>query len=546
MSDAFAGISVPEGSVGELRQAGSRLIQQAQALTDSATSLQVMPSAGSWTGPAHGAYSNRCITASTAATLAAGAFISAAGAMEGYADALADTQRRARDAIRDARDAQRRIDHANDEIADAQGRERTAETRIDAAVHAQAIAAIAGSDTSAADAMLQEASNALDAAQRDEHLWTHRLHAAEHDLEDAQRRGREAEQDARDAAATARTMFGAAGAEMPILTPPPAPAPAKPADTRNGFEKALGWVWGQAKAVPGAAKDSVVGTVTGLGGMVADSAEYRWNSIFHPDLARQYEADQARAMQQMIFHPLTTAKTIVDWDDLSHGRVGEWVGGMAPDAIVAALTAGGGTAMRVVRGTRTVEEMSGSAALRRAETNLGKARDTHAGLEPPSSFAGKTVAATGRQSTLSGWAHAGEDLPGITYVPPARVQSLAEDMQFKIRGAGAADQGVPGRFHASHAEAQQMASAPAQPIGVDRPMCATCQKMLQHAATYSDQPLLVRDPDHARLFLPGHDKPIVDPRPDQFPGARPVSGADVRHGLQAGAGTAVVAPHGHP
>jgi hypothetical protein len=55
MTDSFAGISVPEGSVGDLRSTGSRLIQQAQVLTDSATSLQAMPSAGSWTGPARGA-----------------------------------------------------------------------------------------------------------------------------------------------------------------------------------------------------------------------------------------------------------------------------------------------------------------------------------------------------------------------------------------------------------------------------------------------------------------------------------------------------------
>jgi hypothetical protein len=190
--------------------------------------------------------------------------------------------------------------------------------------------------------------------------------------------------------------------------------------------------------------------------------------------------------------------------------------------------------------------MGGEAALRRAESNLARAGGTHGGLKPPSDFAGKTVASTRRHSTLSGWVHEGENLPGITEVPPAKVQSLAQEMQFKIRSAGALDQGVPGQYHASHAEAQQLVAAPAQPIGVDRPMCSTCQKMLQHTANYSDQPLLVRDPDHARLFLPGHEKPIVDPSPDQFPGARPITPGDVHRGVQAGAGTAVAAPHGNP
>ena len=501
MTDSYAGISVPEGSVGDLRQAGSRLIQQAQVLTDSSTSLQAMLSAGSWIGPAHGQYANRCVAASTAARLAAGAFINAASAAEAYADALQSTQKRARDAIHDARDAQKRIDHSSEQISAAQGRRRAAETRIDAAVHAQSIAALAGGDTSTADAMLQEASDALRAAQDDERTWTHRLHAAQHDLDDARKRGRDAEQDAKDAAATAQTMFAAAGGAMPMLIPPPQAAAPKKADSGSWFDKATGWAWKQVKAVPGSAKDATVDSVTGLVNMVGDGLEYRYNSIAHPELAMQYEMDQQRAQGEVIFHPVKTVKTIVNWDDLSHGRIGEWVGGMAPDAVVAALTAGGGTAVRVTRSTATVEEMGGSAALRRAQGNLTKARDTHAGLAPPSDFSGKTVASTKPQSTLIGWAHEGRDLPGIRYVPPDQVQSMANDMQFKIRGAGAMDQGVPGRYHASHAEAQHTATVPGQPIGVDRPMCTTCQSMVQHAANYSHQPMLVHYP--ADLPAPG-------------------------------------------
>ena len=186
------------------------------------------------------------------------------------------------------------------------------------------------------------------------------------------------------------------------------------------------------------------------------------------------------------------------------------------------------------------------AALRRAADNLDRAKQAHAGLDPKYKYDPKTVAATRRHATLSGWAHEGDDLPGITYVPPDKVQSLAGDMEFKLRGAGAADHGVPGQHFASHAEAQQHVVAPAQPIGVDRAMCPTCQKMFQHTANYSHQPLLVTDPKHTRLFLPGHDKPIVDPNAADFPAARPITPGDVHHGIQAGAGAAVAAPHGNP
>src|SRR5215212_7255149 len=123
MSESYAGITTPEGSVSELRHAGSRLAQQAQMLAQSSQQLRTMPaSAGTWTGPAHGAYANRCITASTAAQLAAQSFIMAAGAAEAYADELADAKHDAREAIQDARRAQERIDKAQDGIEDAHGR----------------------------------------------------------------------------------------------------------------------------------------------------------------------------------------------------------------------------------------------------------------------------------------------------------------------------------------------------------------------------------------------------------------------------------------
>jgi hypothetical protein len=548
MSDSYAGITTPEGSVSELRHAGSRLAQQAQMLAQSSQQLRTMPaSAGMWTGPAHGAYANRCITASTAAQLAAQSFIMAAGAAEAYADELSEAKHEAREAIKDARHAQDQIDKAQDGIEDAQGRAIAAQGRIDAALHIQAVSTMGGADGGMADAMLQQAINDLNDAQEDERRWTKILHEAKDDLREAKRRGHRAEEKAKDAAATARTLFAAAGSAMPILTLPGAPAEAKVKDTRHWYEKAADWTWDQASAVPGAAKDATVDMATGLAGMVADNAEYQYNKFFHPGLAMQYEMRQQQAMNAVINHPLETGKAIVNWDDLSSGRIGEWVGGFAPDAVITVLTAGGGAAVRTARGTQKVSELGGTRALTRSQEAFDKATDAHKGLAPPSGFDSKTVAAT-RKPTLSGWVH--DDLQGFEYIRPEEVKRMADDMNFDIRGAGAADHagsepGWTGKHHASHAEAKHLARNPGQPVGVDRNMCSTCQDMYQQAADYSRQPLLVQDPDHTRLYLPGHD-PIVDPKPSDFPDAVPITPEDVKRGAAAGGGAAVAGPDSGP
>jgi hypothetical protein len=545
MSDSFAGISVPEGSVGQLRQAGSRLAQQAQVLSQAATSVRAMPSAaGSWIGPAQSAYANRCISASEAAGLAAQAFIMAAGAADAYAEALEQAKREARDAIKDARAAQKRIDRARDEIEVAQSRQTAAQGRIDAALHAQAVAAMApGGDGGVADAMLRDATRELHEAQEAERHWRRELHQAEDDLRDAKQRGRRAEQDAREAAATARSLFAAAGSAMPILPPPPTPVPVEKEDTGGWLEDAAGWTWDQVSAVPGAAKDATFE----LGGMIGDAAEQQYNRIAHPELAWRYDMEQQQAMGEALSDPIGTAKAVINWDDLSSGRIGEWVGGFAPDLVIGALTAGAGPALRSARGTQRVSEMPGDKSLQRSQEAYDRATAAHGGLRPPSAFSDKAVAAT-KRPTLSGWTHGGPD--GFEYVRPEEVQRMADRMDFEIRGAGAADHagtepGFKGKHHASHAEAQQLARHPGQPVGVDRNMCSTCQGMYKEAARLSQQPLLVQDPQGARLFLPNGDVKL-DPAPSDFPAAQRLSPDDVRRGVGGGTGAILVTPQQQP
>ena len=548
MSDAFAGIQVPEGSVGNLRQASSNLAQQAQVLSETANGLRGMPSAaGSWLGPAHSAYANRCISASTACALAAQAFIMAAGATQAYATALAEAKEAGREAIKDARLAQKRIDRAREQIQVAQGRQQGAQGRIDAALHAQAVAAMApGGDAGVADAMLQDALRELHDAQEDERRWRRALDEAEDDLRAAKVRGRRAEQDARDAARTARSLFAAAGEAMPILPAPPTPVQPEQEDTRRWYEKAAGWTWDQVEAFPGAAKDATVSLATGLATRVGDAAERQYNGIFHPELALQYDLEQQRQTAEMFNDPLGTAKAVVNWEDLSSGNIGAWAGGFAPDLALAALTGGAGPAVRATTGTQRVSEMSGKRALERADDALARARAAHGELRPPSTYKLKAVAAT-KRITVSGWAHKGVD--GVEYVRPEEVDDLARRLDFELpahaRDAAGKEPGFPGKFHASHAEAQQHARHPAQPVGVDRDMCDTCQGLYQRAAEVSGQPLLVKDPHDTRLFLPDGTMK-ENPGPEHFPAAKHFSPGDVRRGVGAGTGAILVSPEQQP
>jgi hypothetical protein len=549
MSDSFAGISVPEGSVGELRRAGSELAQQAQVLSHTATGLRAMPTtAGSWIGPAHSAYANRCITAAQAAGLAAQAFIMAAGAAEAYAAELERAKERAREAIQDARVAKKRIERAQEQIQIAQGRQQGAQGRIDAALHAQAVAAMTpGGDAGIADAMLADALNELREAQEEERRWRRALDEAQDDLQRAQERGRRAEQDAREAARTARSLFAAAGEAMPILPPPPTPVQPASTDDRKWYEKAVGWTADQVAAVPGAAKDATVGLVTGVANQIGGAAEYQYNRVFNPHLAWQYEMEQQRATAEMVSDPIGTVKTVVNYDDLAKGNIGAWVGGLAPDLALGALTAGAGPVARATTSTQRVREMSGQRSLDRANEAHDRATRAHGELRPPSRFEDKTVASTNRL-TMSGWGH--RDLDGFEYVRPEEVKRMADNMDFEIRGAGAADYagnepGFKGKHHASHAEAQQLARHPGQPVGVDRGMCDVCQGMFRETARVSDQPLLVQDPHGTRLFL--EDGTVVtDPKPGDFPAARHLSPDDVRRGVGAGTGALLVTPQSQP
>lgn len=355
MPESYQGIAIPAGSVAGLRSSATELIDHAKVLADASRQLRGMPSSGSWIGPAHGRYLGMCLTVAGAAEQGARGFVGASGAASAYADELEHAQKQAKAAIHEAQAAQRQIDHAKIEIGRAQDRQVGAQGRIDSAIRTQGMATAAGHHNAGAAAELHRAERELHDAEDDERRWKRELRDAEERLRRAKHRGDLAEQAAHDAGVTARRLFAAAGQQMPHLAPPPPPPPAKPAHPGGGGDDvgswlagAGNWAWEQAKAVPGGVKDATVGAASTLYHGVHDGLEYRYNSIAHPELAQREQMQQTQATSDAITHPGRTIGNMVDWNDLSHGNIGAWVGNLAP----ALLAGGAGPAARALRAAR--------------------------------------------------------------------------------------------------------------------------------------------------------------------------------------------------
>ena len=117
---------------------------------------------------------------------------------------------------------------------------------------------------------------------------------------------------------------------------------------------------------------------------------------------------------------------------------------------------------------------------------------------------GKTVASIPNGSrSLSGWGRTANYIDADDAV--RRSMQLSEEIGHPLRGAGAMDQGVPGRYYASHAEKQLAATNPNVPIAVSREMCSDCQVWFSRLAKYRNQSQVVADPYWVRIFRPdGH------------------------------------------
>ena len=108
----------------------------------------------------------------------------------------------------------------------------------------------------------------------------------------------------------------------------------------------------------------------------------------------------------------------------------------------------------------------------------------------------KTVASTeSGQRTLSGWT----DKEGFKQATDNVIRK-AEEIGHNLRPHKLLDQGVPGRYNASHAEKQLSVIAPNEPIAVSRAMCSDCIPYFRQIAQTSGKVQIVSDPNYVRIF----------------------------------------------
>jgi len=113
------------------------------------------------------------------------------------------------------------------------------------------------------------------------------------------------------------------------------------------------WTGGQISQVPGGFKEGVEGLAEG------GATVYRLSSInrrINPDSHKREQEKLRQAAQYAWDDPVGFGKAAVNYEDLADGRYGEWLGGLGPDALAAAATAGTGVA--VTRGTRAVDTLA--------------------------------------------------------------------------------------------------------------------------------------------------------------------------------------------
>ena len=214
--ESFAGIKVPEGEPGAVRQAASIFTGAAGGLQDVASGLQAVPNALSdWRGPASASFRGATITNGAALQAGVEAMRDAARAAREYAEELETAQREARQAIKAAKEAQDRIDQAQTDIAAAQTAQSQAAMRLDAANRRVAMSSMTGAPDAGALADVSAAGGEIAAAEGAEANARVRLERAQDDLAEAQRRGNDAEEAARQAARRAGAAFSGLSGSTP-------------------------------------------------------------------------------------------------------------------------------------------------------------------------------------------------------------------------------------------------------------------------------------------------------------------------------------------
>jgi hypothetical protein len=556
--ETYDGITVPEGDPGALEATAGRLRATAGMLDTVSSALSGLLGGLGWMGPASVAHASLTTTQGGMATTASGSLLEQAGVINGYGRMLAQAQRQAKKAIEHARDADRRIKQAKADIAKAQQDEADAQARIVAAQTAQsaakmqlfssAVDALAGQG--AANAALHAAEQAEADARRDLHDAhererdaRRRLEHAEDDLRDAKRDGAEIDEAvglgrtalvaAAQGAGLLPTQPGgpadpafAAAAGIVLPKPPPQPKP----EHKHWWESALddvghaaSWTWDQAKQIPGGAWDGVKGMYEG-GKFVLSLNPLDPNNLMHPSqLLHRYEqlGQTAKFAWQ---NPGEFGKQLINWDDLSHGRYGHWLGNLLPDAALAVATGGTGAAVtKSVRLAKAADKITEAEAAYSRASRIQRAmptRDyrvkktiaTHAGDRGTISISGDDLAA--HQDMLK---RIGVDPDLHTNMTSADVQAAMNKADFPLGPHNFDGDKGTGFIYGTHAEMPLVIEHPKLPVGVTRPPCPpSCDPSIQHLAT-GHQDVVVGHSDGVSLYR-RDGQTIPNPGPEDFTG----------------------------
>jgi hypothetical protein len=243
MPESFAGITVPDGEPGGLRDAGEAMGRAGATLDGVAQGLGALPSSlTAWQGGGSLEYGNACATSQSAVAAGADAAGEAGRLLNRYASELDDAQDAARRAIRRARDATDRKEDAERRIEAAQRARAMAAVQAASATTEMAAGAVLGTPSPGAEADLRAAQNAEAAAAEEEARARRELAQAEDDLREAKEAGAKAEEAAHQAAQAAASGLAGLGdmrPDIPMIGAPAAPivssAPAPDSDDGGGL-----------------------------------------------------------------------------------------------------------------------------------------------------------------------------------------------------------------------------------------------------------------------------------------------------------------------
>jgi hypothetical protein len=364
MGASVAGIALPEGDPGSAADAAAGLRAAAGGFERTGgVTQQAVAATPSWQGMASFSFRDRCAGYQEAAGAAQAACAQAAGVLRRYGERLEEGRDRVRRLQERAQDCLERIRLADTRAAAAADRAAFA-SRMAYQSNAGS-AADAGATAAAFRAQADDAWGEHATAQADAQAWRDELErlrqAAEDERELVQEAGR-----------VAAGMVASAEGGLPMVSvaapaaPAAAPAEAEEEEDKPFWEDAAGalgdaasWTGGQIVGFGKGVGEGVVGI--GEGGVML----YRLslvNAVIDPESHEREWDNVATAAEFAWNNPGEFGKAVANWEDLSEGRYGEWLGNLGPDAVLAVTTAGAGTAAtRGLRGADALSDVAGAA-----------------------------------------------------------------------------------------------------------------------------------------------------------------------------------------